>query len=559
MQHNLEPLLNQLINDWEDELVEFKQANHSYPTPDIGKYFSALANEANLKQAEKAWLIFGVDNHSRTIVGSTFRQEKEGLNSLKHQISQGTDPSISFINIHELHTPNGRVVMFEIPAAPRGIPIAWQGHYYARAGESLIALGTEKFERIRRQVLGLDWTAHIVPDMAINDLDPVAIQKAKDLFAQKHANRFKADEVMNWTDAVFLDRAKLTINGQITRATLLLLGKSESAFYLSPYPAQLTWKLVGEEQAYEHFGLPFILTTSALYQKIRNIQLRILPENELVAIELAKYDQKIVLEALHNCIAHQDYSRNARIIVVEQTDKLILENAGIFYEGKPEDYIAGHKTPQSYRNPCLAQAMVEIGMIDTMGYGIHEMYRGQARRYFPLPDYDLSESNTVKIIIYGRIVDLSYTRMLMQKTELTLEEIVALDRVQKHLPLKEDMIRYLRQEKLIEGRKPNFHVSAFVADAAATQVDYIHTRAQDNKYYQKLIIDYLQHFKSATRKEIDKLLWNKLSDALDKDQKLKKIDNLLTMLRTNEQIKNIGSRKIPTWQLNEEKIRNKKE
>jgi ATP-dependent DNA helicase RecG len=67
----------------------------------------------------------------------------------------------------------------------------------------------------------------------------------------------------------------------------------------------------------------------------------------------------------------------------------------------------------------------------------------------------------------------------------------------------------------------------------------------------------LQHFKSATRKEIDKLLWNKLSDALDKDQKLKKIDNLLTMLRSNGQIKNISSRRIPIWQLNEEKIRNK--
>ena len=557
MQHSLEALLAQLINDWESELVEFKQANHSYPTADIGKYFSALANEANLHQAERAWLIFGVDNHSRKIVGSTYRQEKDGLNSLKHQISQGTDPSISFINIHELHTSNGRVVMLEIPAAPRGIPIAWQGHYYARAGESLIALGTEKFERIRRQVLGLDWTAHVVPDITINDLDPVAIKKAKDLFAQKHANRFKVDEVIGWTDVVFLDRAKLTINGQITRATLLLLGKSESAFYLSPYPAQLTWKLVGEERAYEHFGLPFILTTSALYQKIRNIQLRILPENELVAIELAKYDQKIVLEALHNCIAHQDYSRNARIIVVEQADKLMLENAGAFYEGKPEDYIAGHKTPQSYRNPCLAQAMVEIGMIDTMGYGIHEMYRGQARRYFPLPDYDLSEPNTVKIIIYGRIVDLSYTRMLIQKTELTLEEIVALDRVQKHLPLKDDMIKYLRQEQLIEGRKPHFYVSASIADVTATQADYIHNRGQDNAHYQKLIMDYIEKFSSATRNALDILLLPKFSDALTPIQKQNKIGNLLSSMRDKGIIQNVGSRKSPVWEL-QDKSRIKK-
>ena len=179
MQHSLEVLLNQLINDWENELVEFKQANHSYPTADIGKYFSALANEANLQQAEKAWLIFGVDNHSRKIVGSTYRQEKDGLNSLKHQISQGTDPSISFINIHELPTSNGRVVMFEIPAAPRGIPIAWQGHYYARAVESLIALGTEKFERIRRQVLGLDWTAHVVQTLQLTILIQLPSKKQK--------------------------------------------------------------------------------------------------------------------------------------------------------------------------------------------------------------------------------------------------------------------------------------------------------------------------------------------------------------------------------------------
>ena len=557
MQQNLESLLEQLIDNWENELVEFKQPNDSYSTSDIGKYFSALANEANLKHVGKAWLVFGVDNRSRKIVGSTYRQDKEKLNSLKLQISQGADPSSGFIDIHELNTPSGRVVLFEIPAAPRGIPISWQGHYYARAGESLIALSTEKFERMRRQVLGTDWTAEIVPNITIKNLDLVAIKKAKALFAQKHANRFKIEEVMGWSDAVFLDRAKLTIDGQITRATLLLLGNAESAYFLSPHPAQLTWKLEGEERAYEHFGLPFILTTSLLYQKIRNIQLRILPENELVAIELAKYDQKIVLEALHNCIAHQDYLRHGRIIVTELPDRLILENIGSFYEGEPDDYIAGRKTPQSYRNPWLTQAMVEIGMIDTMGYGIHEMYSGQARRYFPLPDYDLTDPNAVKITIYGRIVDLAYTRMLIQKTDLTLEDIVSLDRVQKHLPLKDEIIQHLRQEKLIEGRKPHIHVSASIANVTATQADYIHHRAQDNTHYQKLIADYIEKFSSATRKDIDKLLFSKLSDALTTPQKQNKIGYLLTSMKNKGIIQNAGSCKSPSWEL-QDKSRIKK-
>jgi ATP-dependent DNA helicase RecG len=111
-------------------------------------------------------------------------------------------------------------------------------------------------------------------------------------------------------------------NGQITRTTLLLLGKAESAGLLSPHPAQLTWKLEGPERAYEHFGPPFLLNTSRLYQRIRNIQLRLLPEDELLPIEVSKYDQKIVLEALHNCIVHQDYIRNGRVVVTEQPDRL---------------------------------------------------------------------------------------------------------------------------------------------------------------------------------------------------------------------------------------------
>lgn len=316
----------------------------------------------------------------------------------------------------------------------------------------------------------------------------------------------------------------------------------------------MTWKLVGPEQAYQHFGPPFLLNTSKLYQKIRNIQLRILPEDQLLPVEVAKYDQKIVLEALHNCIAHQDYTRNGRIIVTELTDRLIFENEGSFYEGQPVDYISGHKTPRRYRNPFLAQAMAELNMIDTMGYGIYTMHLGQARRYFPLPDYDLSEANVVRMTIHGRVVDPAYSRMLIQKTDLPLQVIFALDRIQKKLSIDDVMIRQLRREKLIEGRKPNLFVSATVAAATAKKADYIRTRAQDDVFYTKLIHDYLVKFKSATRKEIDDLLWDKLSDALTDKQKNYKIGNLITGMRIADLIVNIGSRKAPVW-----KLKNKKE
>ncbi len=313
----------------------------------------------------------------------------------------------------------------------------------------------------------------------------------------------------------------------------------------------MTWKLEGHERAYEHFGPPFLLNSTTLYQKIRNVQIRILPDDELLPVEVAKYDRKVVLEALHNCIAHQDYARTGRIVVTEWPDKLTFENEGCFFEGKPEDYIVGFKTPRRYRNPFLAQAMTELNMIDTMGYGIYEMHQSQARRYFPMPDYDLSEAETVRMSIHGRVVDPAYSRMLMQNTDLPLTDILGLDRVQKGLPLDENMVKRLRRAGLIEGRKPHLHVSAAVAKATATKADYIRTRSQDNTFYAKLITDYLGKFGKASRKEIDKLLWDKLSPALDDKERGNKIANLLTKLRRDGRIHNTGSRKKPQWKLAE--------
>jgi ATP-dependent DNA helicase RecG len=548
----LEALLARLIARWEGEVVEFKRAGDGYSTSDIGKYFSALSNEANLRDEEKGWLVFGVDNTSRAVIGTDYRPEPERLNSLKMQISEGTEPSITLRDIHELQTPLGRVLLLEIPAAPQGMPIAWKGHYYARAGESLTHLGLDKQDILRGQVGAADWTSQQVPGATLADLDTTALAKSRESFARKYANRFTAEEVASWPDVVFLDRARLTQNGHITRATLLLLGKAESAYRLSPHPAQMTLKLEGAEQAYMHFAPPFLLTTTELYQKIRNLPLRILPDDQLVPVEVAKYDRKIVLEALHNCIAHQDYTRNGRVVVIEKPDRLVFESEGAFFEGLPADYVGGHKTPRRYRNPFLTQSMAELNMIDTMGYGIHEMHLGQARRYFPMPDYDLSEPQVVKLTLYGAVVDVAYSRMLIQKTNLPLSDILALDRVQKKLPIDDAEVKHLRDAKLIEGRRPNLYVSASVASATAKKADYIRMRAQDDVFYEKLLTDYLQKFGQATRQEVNQLLLPKLSEALDEKQKTNKINNLLTKLRRRGIIENQGADKAPRWCLAEQ-------
>lgn len=542
--------LTDLIATWENEVVEFKEASNDYDTDKIGRYFSALANEANLRAADAGWLVFGVNNKTREVVGTNYRPERERLDGLKHQIAQGADPSTTFRQIHEVDVDGKRVVMLEIPPAPRGIPIAWQGQTYARAGESVTALGFVKQDEIRNQTLQGDWSAQVVDGATLDDLDPQAVERARRDFALKHQNRIDAEEVHDWPVATLLDRAKVTQRGQVTRTALLLLGRAESAYLLSPHPAQITWKLVGQETAYEHFGSPFLLSTSQLYQRIRNIQLRLLPDDELLPHEVSKYDQKVVLEALHNCIAHQDYRQNQRIIVTERPDRLVFENAGHFYEGAPEDYVRGDKTPRGYRNPYLVQAMVELNMIDQMGYGIQRMYEMQRRRYLPMPDYEVA-GDAVVMTLYGGVVDPAYTRVLMEHGGLKLADVLALDRVQKGLEVPDEAVRGLKRKGLIEGRRPRYRVSSTVAAASGKKAAYIKTRAFDDQHYADMLVQYLREFGTASRKDVDDLLWDKLSDALDEAQKANKIGNLLSGLRRKGVIFNAGSKPAPAWKLSE--------
>lgn len=530
-------LLDALIQNWEDKTVEFKEASNDFDTDRIGRYVSALSNEANLSDVPSGWLVFGVRNKTREVVGTNYRTDPKRLDGLKRQVNEGADPSMTFRSIRVVDHPNGRVVMLEIPAAPKGMPIAWKGHWYARAGENLTHLSLDKLDAIRGQGHLLDWTAQIVEDADISDLSREALSVARRAFVERNSSRISAEEIESWSDEQFLRHVGLMTKKGITRACVLLLGSPESAYLLNPLMAELTWKLVGQESAYEHFSIPFILATTQLYSRIRNIKIRLLPPDELIQREVEKYDQSSVLEAIHNCIAHQDYSKYSRISVIEYPDKLEFTSVGSFFEGDPDDYALEGHVPRHYRNPSLVHAMTQLNMIDHLGYGIERMNRSQASRYLPLPDYDLNNPGEVKLTIYGRVVDEGYTKLLMQNSSLPFEDVLALDRVQKGRPISDAAIRRLRSKKLVEGRRPHLRVAASVAKATGTQANYLQARGQSDEYCRALITDYLRRQGLASRPQIDAVVFPALSTELTEEQKRNKVKNLLAQLSRDHEIK----------------------
>ena len=538
-------LFEKLRYHYEDEVIEFKKAENNFDFDDLGKYFSALSNEANLRNQEFAWLVFGVHDKTREVVGTSYKNSSVCLQRLKQDLAQHTIGNNTFREIFDLQIEGKRILLFQIPAAPNGIPIAWKGHFYGRHGESLVALDMNKYDEIRRQTIVEDWSSIIIPEATIEDLDKAAIVKARIEF--KKRNPKYNEEVDEWSDAMFLNKAKLTKGGKITNAPIVLLGKEESEHFINPAVAKIRWNLKtldNQDKDFEIFSIPFLLAVEEVFKKIRNLKLRyILDEKSLFPEELLRYEPFNIRELIQNCIAHQDYTKGARINVVEfEDDHLVFSNYGSFIPCSVETVIENDSPEEYYRNPFLVEAMRNLNMIDTQGGGIRKIFNFQRSRLFPMPDYDLS-NDKVKATLTGRIINEDFAHILYNNPKLSLSDIMVLDKVQKKQPVSVEEYKKFKKMGFIEGRKPNIYLSSKVlalTDDERLKAQYIKNKSFDDNHFKELILSYLKAYHIGTKAALIELLIDKLSDSLSEEQKVKKVTNLLSALKREGKIKSLG-------------------
>jgi ATP-dependent DNA helicase RecG len=399
-------------------------------------------------------------------------------------------------------------------------------------------LNIEKIERIRNQAIDRDWSRKIVPDATFDDLDKEAILKAREQYKKKHPDLI--NDVDDWDDVTFLNKAKVTLNGEITNTAILLLGKDEASPLISPAIAQISWILKDEPNDYEHFHTPFIITIEMALSRIRNLRYRHLGFTTLFPDEVYKYDSWVIREALNNCVAHQDYGRSGRIHLLEYKNKLVFENLGGFIPDSIEEVIRFDSPQNYYRNPFLAEAMVNLNMIDTIGSGIKKMFIKQKERFFPMPDYDISNETRTRVTILGEIINDNYAHQLKTRPELSLEDVIVLDKVQKKQEISEKEVNRLRVLKLIAGWMPDIQI---IAENRPQTIPY--------SEYKEAILRLIEAKGSATREEIENLILPTLPFDLPMEKKQKKVSNITVKLANEDgKIKNISSStKSSVWVL----------
>lgn len=532
---------NYPIENEKCEWKEFKSLKNSVSgseSNDIISYVSAISN------MQGGNLIIGIQDKTLNIVGI---QDFAGytIENVRFRINGNvTNLNVEAFSVQEFITSDTKktVWVFHIPKHQFRLPVYAHKKIWQRIDDNLVAITKARLDAILTQVqVNEDWSKAIINEATIEDLDTEAIKKARIEFIKRNSKY--SEEVDNWNDIAFLNKAKLTIKGKITRTALILLGKEESEHYLDS-SVKIRWNLKtidNQDKDFEIFSIPFLLSVDEVFKKIRNLKYRYLRDGTLFPDEFLRYEPFNIRESLNNAIAHQDYSKGARINVVEfEDDHLVFSNYGSFLPKSVEDVVLNDTPEEVYRNPFLVEAMKNLDMIETQGGGIRKIFNFQKQRFFPLPDYNF-EDNKVKVTITGKILDENFARILIKNSKLGLDEIILLDKVQKHIEISEVEFKYLKRAKYIEGRRPDIYLSYHIIESTndeSLQAEYLANRSFDDSHFKDMIVEYLKKWGKTKRDKIDNLIIPKLSIALSEHKKKNKVTNYLSALRMEGKIVN---------------------
>ena len=519
------------------EWKEFKNLKNSFcgdEKDDVISYVSAIAN------MEGGFLVVGVHDKTLEIVGTDIYNydRQKAILRLTYRCA---NLSSEGLDIEEFITDDTKkkVWVIHIPKHLPKRPVYAHDKAWQRIEDSLVELTQERLNAILDEPLftDTDWSAVIVPNATIDDLDEVAIAKAKVMFKKVHS-RIPAAEVNAWSVEEFLSNAGVMIDGGITRAAIILLGKPVSVFKLRPAVVRVTWSLRDEHEDvidYEHFTAPFILTVDQILAKVHNLTMREMTGGTMFPDVMQQYDDYSMREVLHNCIAHQDYTLQERINLVENPGFLYYANGGSFIPGSLQKALATHGPQRHYRNECLCNAMVNFNMIDIVGRGIRKIFNEQWKRHFPMPDYEIDAANKeVAVRLYGNAINEKYTKLLKENKDLSLENCILLDAVQKGHRLNESDAKNLLERGLVEGEYPDLTISLNIARQTKQLPEYTKVKGLERHKIKQMALQYIQNAgeDGAKKNSLLDYLKDVLPQRNSQEQNLRLLGNILSEMNT---------------------------
>lgn len=383
----------------ETETVEFKQAQNSFSDNELGEYFSALSNEANLKGEAYAWLVFGVDNKTHELTNTQYKPSRPALDEMKKKIGDQTTNRITFEEIHDIQYQGKRVILFQIPAAPQGIPIAYKGHYYGRDGESLVALNLQEIEKIRAQRV-LDCFEKRPAKSGLTGSEVLNLLNYRKLY-ERIDRRIPREEnvildLLKEYAFITEDHGKWAITNMGAILFANRLADFEELRYreiiLRRYEGNNNLIMTNEKRSEAGYAVEFDdlldwLENNSSKEKIVSSRTR-----------EVSYPRVAIREFLANIMVHQDFSIKGMQLTVEIfANRIVFTNPGSLLN----DANRLIDLPPHSRNEDLAQAMLQVDLCERRGSGFDRAVAGIEEMC--LPPYKVENgSNFTRVTMFPK-------------------------------------------------------------------------------------------------------------------------------------------------------------
>ncbi len=385
---SIETLEKWLSVSAENEHLEFKAASKSYRVDNVLRYCVALSNEGG------GHFILGVTNdHPRKVTGTQAFASAKKLNNLKRSI---VDQLRIRVDVDEIEHPDGRVLVFEIPARPAGQPLGLNGHYLMRAGESVVGMPPDRLKEIFAET-NEDWfvqTAmeYVSAEEVIALLDtkiyfellnlpyptqPAVLQRLEEEgFVQSQSGKWAATNL----GAILLAEDINKFSKEIARKT------ARFVLYEDTGKTQTRRDIKGFSG--------YVVKFENLVNFVHNVAPRNYILEETVRTEQRMFPKQALRELIANALIHQDFSVGGASVMIEMyTDRVEISNPG-----KPiiqiDRFIDGYRS----RNGRLADVMRRLGICEEKGSGIDKVIQRVEVFQLPAPEFREDDIRTTAVL-----------------------------------------------------------------------------------------------------------------------------------------------------------------
>lgn len=407
------------LEEWmrckEGENFEFKEWKTGHNYEEFARYCCALANEGGGR------FILGVtDKRPRRVVGSKAFPQPE---QTRKKICQQIPLAIDFEEIHHPDcSPGSRVLVFEIPARPVGIPIKYDGRYWMRKEDSLTEMSEEKLREAFAES-GHDFSADICVGLTLDQLDPAAIEDFRRRWiakANKAEDKLLAERLASLTHEQLVTDTEAVIDGNLTYAALILFGTAQAVGrHLAQAEIVIEYRssdASGPAQDRQEYRKGFFCYYDDLWNRINLRNDKQDFQEGLFVHPISTFNERPVREAVLNAVSHRNYQLGGSIFIRQYPRRLEIDSPGGLPFGITLDNILDRQNP---RNRRIAEIFTRCGLVERSGQGMNLIYEELIKQSKPIPEWTRTDQYQVGLTMNGTVQDPAFVRFVEKVSKET--------------------------------------------------------------------------------------------------------------------------------------------